>query len=148
MIFPLRIWHLIVLVGTNYYLHKNNGLKRLKITNMEFKILHIDYIGSLKNRKTFDNLSKDCGLEITVTNLVIKKAVFKKYLDKFPLDTSLILNDSEDIANYFTENANKFDYVSFSMKLLSGDRTYYNKLELKYNEYLRKFMLDFAFVNK
>lgn len=115
---------------------------------MEFKILHIDYIGSLKNRKTFDNLSKDCGVEITVTNLVIKKAVFKKYLDEFPLDTSLIFNDEEDIANYFTENANKFDYVSLSMKPLSGDRTYYNKLQLKYNEYLRKFMLAFAVVNK
>ena len=115
---------------------------------MEFKILHIDYIGSLKNRKTFDNLSKDCGVEITVTNLVIKKAVFKKYLDEFPLDTSLILNDDEDIANYFNENANKFDYVSLSMKLLSRDRTSYNELQLKYNEYLRRFMLAFAVVNK
>ena len=138
----------MVLVGTNYRLHKNNALKRLKIIIMEFKILHIDYIGSLKNRKTFDNLSKDCGVEITVTNLVIKKAVFKKYLDEFPLDTSLILNDDEDIANYFNENANKFDYVSLSMKLLSRDRTSYNELQLKYNEYLRRFMLAFAVVNK
>ena len=138
----------MVLVGTNYRLHKNNALKRLKIIIMEFKILHIDFIGSLKNRKTFDNLSKDCGVEITVTNLVIKKAVFKKYLDEFPLDTSLILNDDEDIANYFNENANKFDYVSLSMKLLSRDRTYYNELQLKYNEYLRRFMLAFAVVNK
>ena len=37
MLFPLRIWHLIVLIGTNYHLHKNNALNGLKIVQMKIE---------------------------------------------------------------------------------------------------------------
>ena len=128
---------------------------------MEFKILHIDYNGSIKNRNTFDSLSKDCGVEIAVTNLVLKKAILKKYLDIFPTDTSLLLKDSTDVANYFVENYNKFDYISLSVDELKPlrsdkldeafhkrDKILHKKMELKIKEDLRKFMLAFAVENK
>lgn len=125
---------------------------------MEFKILHIGYNGSIKNRNIFDELSKYCSVEIAVTNLVLKKAILKKYLDIFPTDTSLLLKDSTDVANYFVENYNKFDYISLSvdeLKPLRSDKSdkafhkiLHKKMELKIKEDLRKFMLAFAVENK
>lgn len=128
---------------------------------MKFKILHICYNGSIKNRNIFDELSKDCGVEIAVTNLVLKKAILKKYLDIFPTDTSLLLKDSTDVANYFVENYNKFDYISLSVDELKPlcsdksdesfrkrDKILHKKMELKIKEDLRKFMLAFAVENK
>lgn len=129
---------------------------------MEFKILHIDYNISIEDRNMFDRLSKDCGMGIEVTNLALKKSSLKKYLDKFPLDTSLILNDGEEVANYFIENANKFDYVWLSAYKLESplcvdksdkdfikrDKIFRKKMELKMQKDLRDAMLSFLDVNK
>lgn len=128
---------------------------------MKFKILHICYNGSIKNRNIFDELSKDCGVEIAVTNLVLKKAILKKYLDIFPTDTSLLLKDSTDVANYFVENYNKFDYISLSVDELKplrydksdeafqkADRIFRKKLQLKMEKDLQNAMLAFLDVNK
>ena len=120
---------------------------------MKFKILHIGYNSSIKNRNIFDELSKYCGVEIAVTNLFLKKAILKKYLDIFPTDTSLLLKDSTDVANYFVENYNKFDYISLSVDELKPlfhkrDKILHKKMELKIKEDLRKFMFAFAVENK
>lgn len=121
---------------------------------MKFKILHIDYNGSIKNRDMFDRLSKDCGVEIAVTNLFLGNIVVKKYLDKFTSDTSFKFKDSEDATSYFMANQDKFDYVYFSLDSLvsldrdKSDNMFDKKMKLKMDIGLRDAMIVFALIDK